>query len=186
MKDTVQILFIQPDSNFSLLKNYLVLIDTSFLIDAYNFKQAFSTVLSGLKKSGCSLMAIDAVFYEFIQGRKSLVEYNRRLTFYDAAIEATLPIDAHIVESVIKLSKALLTRGSHISYTDCLQLATLIRFEDPHVVLLSKDRSDIPTTLFPIKMTINVDTGQNNCAFSVYGFDRRRYADRLQEVLQIK
>ena len=40
-----------------------------------------------------------------------------------------------------------------------------------NMYLLSKDKSDIPLFLFPIKANIPIDTGETNYFYSIYSFD---------------
>lgn len=161
-----------------------ILIDTSFLIDAYKYEKVFDEIIKPLRKSKRQLITIDAVLYEFVCGSKSIQEYNRRLNYFNAVIDATLPVDPFVISHCLGISRLLLSRGSHLSYVDGLLLASLVRYTHEKTYLLSKDRGDIPTTIFPIALTLNIETGQNNHAFSVYDFDKKYYTEGLKRLSQ--
>ena len=63
------------DSFLSALRQKHILIDANFLIDASNHKGSFSFIIDSLKKNGCTLVAIDGVYHEFIRGRRSLENF---------------------------------------------------------------------------------------------------------------
>ncbi|PIQ72989.1 hypothetical protein COY13_03025 [Candidatus Roizmanbacteria bacterium CG_4_10_14_0_2_um_filter_36_35] len=92
------------------------------------------------------------------------------INYYQKIIDYELPFDRKVEENTKTLTKVLLKRSAQISYTDILLLATLMKYSG-NMYLLSKDKSDIPLFLFPIKANIPIDTGETNYFYSIYSFD---------------
>lgn len=184
MTNNIQVLQINSNLSESNLKYKHLLVDTNFLIDAIKYPHIFSELIEKLKITPCHLISIEPVLYEFTQGSKSLEEYKKRLTFYKDIIDTTLPVEKTVVENVTNLSKMLLRRSMHLSYVDCLLLASVIKYNH-RVYLLSKDRSDINVSLFPVVINLITDTGENNCVFSIYDYNEERYIEKLKELLNI-
>jgi rRNA-processing protein FCF1 len=176
---------IERDSKqlLSALLQKHILIDTNFLIDANRNKQIFSELIESFKNNGCPLVTINGVYHEFIKGRKSLNDYKLIFDYYQKIIDYEIPFDSSIKENANTLIKVLLKRSSQISYTDILLLATLMKY-NKNMYLLSKDRSDIPLFIFPIKATIPLDTGETNCFYSLYSFNQTNYEKELERLLK--
>ena len=50
--------------------------------------------------------------------------------------------------------------------------------------LLSKDKSDIPIFLFPVKATIPIDSGETNYFYSIYSFNEINYQKQLEKLVR--
>lgn len=168
----------------SSLKRKHILVDTNFLIDASKNQECFSFIINSLKKNECALVTIDGVYHEFICGRKSLEDYKKMINFYERIIDSEIPFEKSIKENANTLTKVLLKRSAQISYTDILLLATLMKYHS-NMYLLSKDKSDIPVFLFPIKAIIPIDSGETNYFYSIYSFDQTNYEKKLEQLLKI-
>lgn len=153
------------------------------MIDANRNKNIFSNLIESLKNNNCTLVTINGVYHEFIKGRKSLEDYKLMFDYYRKIIDYELPFDLSIKENANTLIKVLLKRSSQISYTDILLLATLMKYNQ-NMYLLSKDKSDIPLFLFPVRATIPFDTGETNCFYSIYFFDQKNYEKELERLLK--
>ncbi len=182
MNTKIQILSPLNGESDGLPNNSHIIVDTSFLIDAYRNLKIFEEIFIAFNQSRFQLVTIDAVLYEFMCGSKSIEEYNRRLRYFNTIVDTTLPVDPHVISHCLNISKLLLTRGSHLSYADGLQIATLMRYSRMHTYLLSKDRGDIPITIFPIALTYIVETGINNFAFSMYAYNKESYTQGLVQL----
>lgn len=183
MSNHIQFLHSDTDNTSSNLINKHILIDTNFIIDAHRHKDIFKELLSMFDKYQCTLVSINAVLYEFTKGRDNQGDYEKLVQFYSSIIKSNLPIDHRIYENISSLSQVLRKRAQQLSYTDILLLSTLMRYVNSDMYLLSRDRSDIPTYLFPIKQVIALDTGQGNCFYSLYTFDKDVYAETLEKLL---
>lgn len=171
------------DSFLSALRQKHILIDANFLIDASNHKGSFSFIIDSLKKNGCTLVAIDGVYHEFIRGRRSLENFIETIEYYKKIIDGEIPSDRSIKENANTLTKVLLKRSSQISYVDILLLATLMKYQSS-MYLLSKDKSDIPIFLFPVKVTIPIDSGETNYFYSIYSFNEINYQKQLEKLVR--
>jgi len=167
----------------SSLKRKHILVDTNFLIDAIRNQECFSFIINSLKQNECALVAMDGVYHEFICGRKSLEDYKKMINFYERIIDSEIPFEKSIKENANTLTKVLLKRSAQISYTDILLLATLMKYHS-NMYLLSKDKSDIPVFLFPIKAIIPIDSGETNYFYSIYSFDQVSYEKELEQLLK--
>lgn len=167
--------------NFSSLSKKHLLIDTNYLIDSSRYQKEFDELTQCIKNVDCTLTSIDAVFYEFTKGSKSLEDYKKKVSYYKTIIGYTLSIDQKILDNVNNLSRTLLKKSGQISYTDSLLLATLMKYQDS-IYLLTSDRSDVPCSIFPIKLNIYVETIERNCLFSVYGYSLENYAKALLDL----
>lgn len=182
-KNQVQILHSDTDNDLSFLENKHLLVDTNFLIDAVNLSGFFEDLIQEIKKVDCFIVGIHAVLFEFTKGNKSIQNYKKLVEFYDQVIDSNISIILPIMQNVSNISKVLKKRGGQLSYVDALLLATLMQYSESGMYLISRDRSDIPTSLFPIKSVITVDSDQNNCFYSIYSFDRQNYVKCLKELI---
>lgn len=181
---TIQILLSNSTLDLSVLKNKFLLVDTSFLIDAFNYKENYKQLFELFNKFEINLISIDAVFYEFTKGTKSIIDYKKKVSYFNDFIHQIIPLDFSINDGVKNLSKALLKRSKDLSFVDSLLLSTLMKYSKSGMFLLSKDRSDISVELFPIVLNIAVETLDNNCMFSVYSYNEDSYFSKLQELLK--
>lgn len=171
------------DNFLSPLKRKHILVDTNFLIDASHNEECFSSIINSLIKNECTLVTIDGVYHEFIRGRKSIEDYKKMINFYENIIDREIPYEKSIKENANTLTKVLLKRSSQISYVDILLLATLMKYQSS-MYLLSKDKSDIPIFLFPVKATIPIDSGETNYFYSIYSFDEKNYQKQLEMLVK--
>lgn len=184
MKNQVQFLHSNYQGCLDILKNQHLLIDTNFLIDAINYPKAFNNVILELQSIDSAFVSNKAVQYEFVKGSRSLEEYKKFTEFYDNIIQFSLKIDLNIEENVFNLSKILLKRARYLSYVDITLLSTLMKYCESGLYLLSKDRSDIVTSLFSVKVNLIIDTGDNNCFYSIYSFDKKQYSSKLNALIK--
>ena len=140
-------------------------------------------MIESLKKNSCTLVTINGVYHEFIKGRKSIEDYKSMFSYYQEIIDYEIPFDSSVRENANTLIKVLLKRSSQISYTDILLLATLMKYNQ-NMYLLSKDKSDIPLFLFPVKATIPIDSGETNYFYSIYSLDQINYEKELEKILK--
>jgi len=178
MAEKIQLL--QTTSSFANLGNCHILVDTNFLIDAKNYPNVFDNIIESLRNQSCTLVGITAVLFEFTKGAKSKEEYKKKVEYYRSIINTTLPLTPDIHDNISNLNRVLMKKSLHLSYADGLLLAMLMKY--PTLKLLSKDRSDIPTTFFPVFMSLLLETNDNNCSFNIYSFDKRAYTDKLVEL----
>ncbi len=183
MERSITTLIAKQTLDLSSLKKVHLLIDTNFLIDSIKNRDLYKQIFDEFKKNECTLVSIDAVFYEFTRGTRSLEEYKKKVDFYSILIHSTLPTNKLTNENVSNLNKVLLKRAEHLSYIDALLLGTLMLY-DSEIYLLTKDRSDISTDLFPIKLSFIIENDDSNRFFSIYDFDKKNYLTKLEKFVE--
>lgn len=176
--NAIQVLLSNPYRKLSDLTKKHLLIDTNFLIDAFHFPSQFKELIENLKDKAFTFVSIEATLVEFAKGSKSIEDYSKKIEYYSSIIESTLPLDPQIHENVSNIAKVLLKRGGQLDYVDCLLLGTTMKYKDS-LYLLTKDRSDVPISLFNAVVTILIETQENNCAFSMYEFAEETYKNLL-------
>jgi predicted nucleic acid-binding protein len=174
----LHILLSNPKQNLATLSKKHLLVDTNFLIDAARNISQFESLLRELSVTGFTLVSLEATFIEFTKGSKSLADYEKKVAFYKKIIETVLPVDAKINENVADLSRVLLKKGGQVSYVDCLLLGTAMKYKES-LYFLTKDRSDVPISLFTPVAAIMIETPDNNCSYIIYEYDEKVYRDIL-------
>jgi len=182
----MQILTAITSKELSLAQNHHILIDTTFLIDAFHYPSQFQEIIDTFHQSNTILTTIDAVKYEFVKGSGSIEKYRKKMEYYSSIINATIPITPPVIDQMHTLASILLKRAGSVSTTDILLLATLMIYSHADgkgktMYLLSKDRSDIPISLFPIETSMAIDTNDNNCVYSFYFFNTEEYKNILEK-----
>jgi len=176
--NAIQILLSSPIKELASLPKKHLLVDTNFLIDAFRFPLQFKELIENLRLNGFIFVSIEATLVEFAKGSKSVVDYSKKVAYYSSIIESTLPLDKQIHNNVSNIIKILLKKGGQLNYVDCLLLGTTMKYQNS-LYLFTKDRSDVPISLFNTMATIMIETEDNNCAFSIYEFNEEIYMDML-------
>ncbi len=174
----IQILLSDSDKKLSDLPKKHLLIDTNFLIDAVRYVPQFKTLLQQLETYGFTLISIEATLVEFAKGSKSIEDYSKKIEHYEKIIQTVLPLDPKIHENVSNIIRVLLKKGGQLSYVDCLLLGTTMKYKES-VYFLTKDRSDIPISVFNPVASIMVETQDNNCTFYLYEYSEKNYEELL-------
>lgn len=178
----IQILLSNPYTSLSDLPKKHLLIDTNFLIDAFRSPAQFKELIN-LKLNDFTLVSIEATLVEFAKGSRSLVDYRKKVEYYSSIIKIKLPLDMQIHNNVVNIIKVLLKKGGQLNYVYCLLLGTTMKYKGS-LYLFTKDRSDIPISLFNTVTTVIVETEDNNCAFSIYEFNEETYKSMLIQRVQ--
>lgn len=176
--NTIQILLSSSIKELANFPKKHLLVDTNFLIDAFRFPVQFKELIESLKLNSFIFVSIEATLVEFAKGSKSVVDYSKKVAYYSSIIESTLPLDPQIHNNVSNIIKILLKKGGQLNYADCLLLGTTMKYKDS-LYLFTKDRSDVPISLFNAMATVMIETEDNNCAFSIYEFNEDVYKDML-------
>lgn len=178
----IQILLSNPEKSLSALPKKYLLVDTNFLIDAVRYNKEFKVLREELDKYGFTLVSIDATLIEFSKGSKSIQDHTKKVATYEEIIQTILPIDVTIQENVANISRVLLKKGGQLSYVDCLLLGTTMKYSGS-AYLLTKDRSDIPVTIFNAIASIILETPDNNCTFYIYEYNEAAYQEHLTKLI---
>jgi len=179
----IQILVSSLDDEFQNLHKRHLLIDTNFLIDAFKYPTQFNELLLYFERKGFTLVSIQATLVEFAKGSKSIEDFSKKITYYNNIINRILPLDPQIHENVSDIIKVLLKKGGQLSYTDCLLLGTTMKYKDS-IYLLTKDRSDVPISIFNVSASIMIETQDNNCTFNIYEYREEKYENILKKRIE--
>lgn len=177
------ILLSDSDKKLSNLPKKHLLIDTNFLIDAFRFPSQFNDLLEELKDSGFTLVSIEATLVEFAKGSQSIEAYSKKAEYYNSLIEMVLPLDSKLHENVSDITRACLKKGGQLSYTDYLLLAATMKYKD-NIYFLTKDKSDVPISIFNPVASIMIETNENNCHFSLYEYNEKAYQELLTSLVK--
>ena len=185
MKNAIQILHTAQDNDLNFLDKKFLLIDTSFLIDASKYRAEYTELISMLDAVDCELVSLEAVYYEFMRGGTKQSQASDFHAFFSTVVKGSvLPIDPIVAENVKILTKILIGRKGNISYVDALLLGMVMKYKG-EVMLLTRDRTDVLTTLFPIVVNIKVETVDGNAMYSIYSFDSDSYQEYLKNLAKL-
>ncbi|MGI8420609.1 MAG: type II toxin-antitoxin system VapC family toxin [Candidatus Levyibacteriota bacterium] len=120
---------------------------------------------------------------EFAKGSRSIEEHSKKIAFYKSIIQTILPLDSKIHDNVSNITRALLKKGGQLNYVDCLLLGTAMKYGSS-VYLLTKDRSDVPISIFNAVASIIVETQDNNCTFYLYEYNEEAYKKLLTNLVK--
>lgn len=144
---------VTPRGLASSLYSCHLLLDTNVFFHAVDNDEFYSFLLE-LHNSGCSLMTIPSVVFEFARGAKSVAEYN---WYVDYINNLGIGIYTHVEEQIVKdkaFSVILQTEckkvGSKAGYTDFLLMMLLHKFShmEKSIYLMTSNYQDIPLSIF--------------------------------------
>lgn len=179
----IQILLSNPYKELSNLPKKHLLIDTNFLIDAVKYPSRFNELLKIFKDCGFTLVSVQATLIEFVKGSKSIENYSKKVKYYNSVINTVLPLMPQVHANVDNITRVLLKKSGQLSYVDCLLLGTTMTYKNS-VYLLTRDRSDIPISIFNVIASIMVETQDNNCTFCIYEYKEKQYEDLLIKLIE--
>jgi len=178
----IQILLSNPNKSLSFLPKKYLLIDTNFLIEISRHPSQFMELVKDLNNNGFILVSIEATLIEFVKGSKSIEDHSKKVKFYKNIIERILPLEREIHDNVSKITRVLLNKGGQLSYADCLLLGITMKYKD-NLYFLTKDRSDVPISLFNTVASIMIETQDNNSTFNIYEYDEKAYEELLIQLV---
>lgn len=174
----IQILLSNQYKELKDLPKKHLLIDTNFLIDAAKYLTQFNELLKTFKDCGFTLVSIQSTLIEFAKGSKSIEDYSKKIQYYNSIIDTVLPLEKQIIDNVENITRVLLKKGGQLSYADCLLLGTTMKYKES-LYLLTRDRSDVPISIFSVIASLLIETQDNNCIFSIYEYNEELYEDAL-------
>lgn len=182
---TLQLLLSNHNTTLSSLPKKHLLVDTNFLIDTAKYTSAFKELLELLQSCNFTLVSIEATLIEFAKGSKSIEDYTKKVSFYKGIIDTVLPLDKTVHENVSNITRVLLKKGNQMDYVDCLLLGTTMKYKES-LYFLTKDRSDVPVSIFNAIASIIIETQDNNCTFYIYEYNEEAYKESLIQLVEEK
>jgi predicted nucleic acid-binding protein len=156
-----------PDFSIKI-KNRILLLDTSVFIDASINPSKFEEFFEVLRQNGCQLVSADLVTAEFVKGKVSLVEINKKEKIVKDIIESYFPITEETTQNFLKLLKLYKEDGNSISITD-LTLGSIL-MQNSDIFLITKNTNDFPTNIFGLETFFNLFHRKAIQSYGVYSF----------------
>ena len=175
------------------LSDATLLIDSTALIDATN-QSIFMDFLIGISESGCTMITVPSVLYEFKRGAKDL----ERANYFDEVIQGlgivpiskieNLALDPkNQVFTVMYNSMALGSRTERgPSYTDSLLCLAMYVYRHSKILLLTSNYKDVPLDLFSREDLIVYDTGKDVRTAAIYSLSEDKLSRQLDKRLAQK
>ena len=160
---------ITPQDFFQTFKDKHILLDTSAFIDAFLNPVQFGDFFNKLKDHKTTLVSLDAVKIEFLKGAPNIEKYNQKEKFFDQIIEICLPTTNETYDNLYKLIQAYKEDGKSLSVTDLFLGATIMQYKES-LLLLTKNTTDFPTSIFNLQSYINISYNKGLHVYGIYSF----------------
>jgi hypothetical protein len=142
---------VHPTDLVPRLRSRHLIVDTNVFLHAVENADFYELLLK-LKRSGCAMMTIPSVVFEFARGAKTVEEYNWYVDYINnlgvmvyKTVEDRIAADkAFSVLLQTECKKA----GNKPSYTDFLLLMLLHKFSHSDIYLMTSNYKDIPMNIF--------------------------------------
>lgn len=151
----------------SSLNNRHLLLDTNIFIDASKHPEDFADFFNILKKSNITVATIDCVRIEFLRGASNEDKYKEKESYFDNITKIILPTTPDIVENSYKLVKKYKEQGGTVAFADFYLGANLMKYGS-NLYLLSKNTTELPSTIFDLKYIINYPLNKGIFTYGVY------------------
>jgi len=154
------------------LSSAYLLLDTTVCINASKSDE-FLGLVSKLSGSGCSLMTIPSVVYEFTRNSNSIIGYNERQEFIKGLNVTVLNRVEEVLEKeqVFKIAYAKAFSAPNEkgpSYTDALLCTVAYKYRAHDMLLMTANHKDIPRSMFDRTELITIDVGGNLRTEAIY------------------
>ncbi|KKP80882.1 MAG: hypothetical protein UR81_C0013G0008 [Candidatus Levybacteria bacterium GW2011_GWB1_35_5] len=159
-------LIIPPDL-ISSLKNKHLLLDTNIFIDASKHPEDFTDFFNILKESDITVVTIDCVRIEFLRGAPNENKYKEKEDYFDNITKIILPTNVEIIQNSYELVKKYKEQGGTVAIADLYLGANLMKYKS-NIYLLSKNTTELPSTIFDLKYIINYPLNKGIFTYGVY------------------
>ena len=161
-----------------------LLLDTTVLINASKSDE-FLALLSELSSSGCSLVTIPSVVYEFTRNANTIAGYNERQDFIKGLNITVLNRIEEIIEKDqvfrIAYAKAFSAKGDRgPSYTDALLCSVAYKYRNNDMLIMTANHKDIPPSMFDRIELVTIDIGGDLRTEAIY----RLSATKLNKIIE--
>lgn len=117
-----------PEDFYQTVKNRHILLDTNIFVDASINPRRFSEFFNSLKDNDTTVVTLDVVRIEFLQGASDQLKYKAKQTLIDKIVDAVIPFDNRTFEHCYTLIQEYKEKGKSLSATDYLLGATTMRY----------------------------------------------------------
>jgi hypothetical protein len=119
----------------SHVKGKKVLFDTNILIDGLIKPTVFESFFDKIRETGCKIMSIEPVAFEFLQGLPTEEKYTQRYKILNEIIDEYVPITKETFNNAYKLIKLFGIEGKGLEITDLLLGAVLMEYPEGYCFL---------------------------------------------------
>lgn len=157
---------ISPSNFFKKIKNFHLLLDSSFFIDSSIHKKEFLNLVKKLKKNDNPLVTIDLVKAELTIGAQNRSHWESKSNLIKRTVDYLLPITQDVLsEKMHELIKIYGPKGKGISSVDLILCAVLQKYDN--LLLVTKNPKDFPKPLTNLKtyFLMDLDKGLQTYAF---------------------
>jgi len=156
------------------LSNSRLLLDTTTLINASKSGDLLK-LLAEISNSGCMLVTIPSVVYEFTRGVESIEQYNNQMIFIEklgvtviSRAEEKITPDMRVF-MILYNSLVAKRREKGPSYTDSLLCAMAYKYrKSGGLMIITANHKDIPLALFDREEMITVEINNEFRTESIY------------------
>jgi len=162
-----------------------LLIDTNFLIDALRHSDEFRSLIDVLKNKEVKLSTSEFVLLEFFKGIDTKQHFVFKKNLYE---KLSVIIHSSNEEFFANTSDMLFVyrkQGMSLDATD-LYLSGMLKKLQKESLLLTRNHSDFPTTLFDRVGVINVELETTILSYSLLKFSREKYSLAVDNFLKSK
>lgn len=158
-----------PPDFLQILEEKHLLLDTNVFIDAFLNPVEFAEFFNKLHDADVVLVSLDVVKAEFLKGAANQAKYEEKEKFFSEIVDALLPINNYIFESLYEIIKEYKETGKSLSITDLLLCAEL-EFYGKNLFLLTKNTTEFPTNIFKLESQFNISYTKGLHAYGVYSY----------------
>ena len=160
-----------------------LLLDTNFLIEAYQHPEAYSDLRTLFSDQDSALTTIDLVVAEFMVGVRSIQEFRTKRDFVDDMIDVVLPLTKEISDNLIEKIVPLYGDNKSRSIITDLYLAAFCMKFEKGILLITRNYNDFMPSLFKLLGTIPIQTPQRYDIYGVYCFSAERASNTLDKFI---
>jgi predicted nucleic acid-binding protein len=160
---------ITPPDFLQILKGKFLLLDTNIFIDAFKNPSDFAAFFNVLKENDVTLLTVDPVIIEFLQGSGTQEKYVEKDKFLHEIIDTCLPVVKETFTNVFLLIKQYREEGKDLSVTDFLLGGILMQYKK-NLFLMTKDTSDFPTNIFDLETHIIASHRKALQSYGIYSY----------------
>lgn len=163
---------LKPADLLSLLKGKNVLLDTNILIDSSIKPTIFNAFLKELKDNATTILTIEPVVFEYLQGAPSEERYKEKREILASIIDDYLPITGDTFDNVHELIKLFGIEGKGIDMTDLLLGGVLMQYPK-ELFLFTKNTTDFPMNIYNLVSVFNFPHNKSIQTYGVYTFQKK-------------
>lgn len=158
-----------PEDFLDSVKDKHLLLDTCVFIDTLLNPNEFKNLFETLKISNVTLVTIEPILIEFIQGTFDEQKLVEKETLINQVIETFLPLPNTLFLHINQLIKLYKEDGKGLSITDLMLGGMLMQYPGK-LFLLTKNTTEFPTNIFTLNTHINLLHRKGIHSYRIYSY----------------